>query len=201
METLFLLNTLNSLNIVNCCGNTDLPLLVLWDLEFLTVVRHRLLCWDLMSCLVAFLCFLSGCASWQTDSWCSLLEVIFLYPMHLSHAEISGFAQWLVSFHSSLQQLVKAGCCWYHTVSCWAIKQKRQLRSTTVEGWKCFWMFNCLLISWVQRGERKKKTMKFLQHLAVECSGNSFCALWQLQKFFLERDGLVRRICFIFSYY
>lgn len=102
--TLFLLNTPNSLNTVNCCGNTDLPLLMPWDLEFLTV--SCLLCWDLTSCSVAFLCFLSGCASQQTDSWCSLVEVIFLDPMHLSHAEISGFARWLISCHSSLQLLV-----------------------------------------------------------------------------------------------
>lgn len=165
--TLFLLNTPNSLNTVNCCGNTDLPLLMPWDLEFLTV--SCLLCWDLTSCSVAFLCFLSGCASRQTDSWCSLVEVIFLDPMHLSHAEISGFARWLIS---CLDQLLQSRCF----LLGYKIKKKRK------DSWhpplrRAKNASECLTVSWFlgyNVGKLKTKLWNFCSTLQQCVQGTPF---------------------------
>lgn len=125
-----------------------------------------------MSCSVAFLCFLSGCASWHTDSWCSPLAVIFLLT-HLSLAEISFFCS--VADQFSLQFATACKGWLLPVLQCLLLdyktnkQEKRQLRSTTVETWRYFCMFIHSLIPWIQC-RRKINPMKSLQHVPL-CDG------------------------------
>ena len=115
-----------------------------------------------------------------------------------------------MSFHSDLQELVKAGCCKYHGVSCWGYKTKnRRKDSGDPPLCRAENVPECLAIFWYlgYNVGGRKKTMKFLQHIPLQWSvqGTPFVPrlwqlfLWQPRKFCLERDGFVRRICCILA--
>lgn len=148
METLLLLNTQNSLNTWNCCGNTDLCLcLGIWNFSPCHEGAYSVLRFDVLlgcfSLLSLRLCFMAD--------WFTVLSISsdFLHLTHLSLADISFFALWLISFHSSLQQLLRAGCCQYCSVSCWIIKQiNRRKDSWDPLLWRAGDTSECLAILW-----------------------------------------------------
>lgn len=150
--------------------------------------------------------------------WFMMLSIRSDFPhlTHLSCAEISFFAQWLVSFQSCLQWLVKVGCCWYCSVSCWTMKQtnKKNRRKDSWDPplWRAEDASECVVIHWYLGYNvegRKKKT-----YYEISAAGSTVqwsvqgapfvprlwqVALWQPQKLSLEKDSLVRRICCILT--
>lgn len=172
METLLLLDTQNNLNTGNCCGNTDLCLcLGIWSFSLCHEAPYSVLRFDVLlgcfSLLSLRLCFMAD--------WFMVLSISsdFLHLTHLSFAEISFFCsvadqfslQFATAYKGWLLPVLQCLLLDYKTNK----QEKRQLRSTTVETWRYFWMFIHSLIPWIQC-RRKINPMKSLQHIPL-CDG------------------------------